>query len=421
MSCEIAELPDVETGSSFPTPGLPAFEELCAKLFSSPTLLIRKGPLPVVFRNEDLRAISALPGVGAPSPAFFDKTSFTFSDATGRIFANSLSELIGNQFISANPPIHGPVRKVLAPHLMPRSVAHLEPVAARIAAEVAGELSAADEFEFCETFAAPLAARFFGEFLGMTSAEIDQVAQHIYDLSPMFLRDKSAAELTAADRASRAYIDLIISVVERGLSSNRRSLFHEMATELAAIQLPSDPNSHGIVPSSLGLLLAANLMDAFHTAGVAAATTVFMLLMHPHYCEKVRADKTLVRPAVHEALRLLSPLTVTLKVALHPIEFGGVRIPADTPIVMLWAVGNRDPSCFETPNDYKLERSHRFESTFGGGAHICPGRFVADMVSQVTVREVLKHDWTLAAHPEFIGRSILSQVRSLRIRSQRTH
>jgi cytochrome P450 len=86
---------------------------------------------------------------------------------------------------------------------------------------------------------------------------------------------------------------------------------------------------------------------------------------------------------------------------------------------MLWAVGNRDPSMFADPDRYIIERNHGFESTFGGGAHICPGRYVADMISQVALREVLKHPWQLdpeALPAPFIDRSILSQLRSLRIR-----
>jgi hypothetical protein len=46
---------------------------------------------------------------------------------------------------------------------------------------------------------------------------------------------------------------------------------------------------------------------------------------------------------------------------------------------------------------------------------------VADMISQVALREVLKHPWQLnqeALPPSFIGRSILSQLRSLKIRGR---
>jgi cytochrome P450 len=425
MPNKIQDLPAIEITRAIPTPGQPEFEGFCKTLFASAPGLVRLGDTPVVFRNADLRKFAALPQVGAPPPLFYDTTSFTVKDETGSTFAPSLSELIGNQFICANPPIHAPVRRVLAPHLMPRSVALLEPTAARIAAGIAAELFEREHFDFCEHFAAKLAAGFFGGFLGMTNEEKIAVAGHIHDLAPMFLRDKNAAELLAADRAARNFTDLIVCAVDRLLSSAQPSLFHGMAAELAAIRLPSAPESDGLVPKSLGVLLASNLMDAFHTSGVAASTCVFMLLMHPSYLEKVRSDDTLIRPAVHEALRLLSPLTVTLKLARQELEFGGVHIPTNTPVVMLWAVGNRDPGVFADPDRYILERNHGFESTFGGGAHICPGRHVADMISQVALREVLKHPWQLepgALPPPFIGRSILSQLRSLKIRgSPRAH
>lgn len=418
---EIRDLPEVEIARAFPTPGQPGFEAFCNALFQTPGALVRVGDTPVVFRNADLRQFSAHPQVGAPPPAYYDKTSFTVQDARGSTFAASLSELIGHQVICANPPIHGPVRKVFAPHLMPKSVALLEPLAERVAAGIAAELQAQGEFDFCEKFAAKLAARFFGEFLGMTSGEKVAVAQYIQDLAPMFLRDKDATELLEADRAARSFTDLIVTAVDRLLSRGSPTLFNDMAAELAAIQVPSSPESDGLVPKNLGILIASNMMDAFHTSGVAASVSTFMLLMHPNSLEKVRSEGSLVKAAVHEALRLLSPLTITLKIARQDLEYGGVSIPRDTPVVMLWAVGNRDPSVFDNPDAYLIERSHRFESTFGGGIHICPGRYVADMISQVALREVLKQPWELASEakaPAFIDRSILCQLRSLKIRSE---
>lgn len=419
MATKIQDLPAIEVTRALPTPGQPGFEEFCKALFANASTLVRLGDTPVVFRNADLRKFAALPQVGAPPPVFYDATSFTVKDETGSTFAPSLSELVGNQFLCANPPIHTAVRKVLAPHLMPRSVALLEPIAASIAEGIAAELSEQEEFDFCEHFAAKLAARFFGEFLGMTAEEKIAVARHIHGLAPMFLRDKNSAELLAADRASRYFTDLITFAVDRKLSSGQPSLLHGMAAELAAITLPSSPESDGLVPKSLGVLIAANMLDAFHTSGVAASACAFMLLMHPTYLDKVRSDNTLIRPAVHEALRLLSPLTVTLKITRQELEFGGVSIPINTPVLMLWAVGNRDPSVFADPDRYIIDRNHGFESTFGGGMHVCPGRYVADMISQVVLREVLKHPWQLkpeALPPSFVDRSILSQLRSLQIR-----
>ena len=419
MPDRIQDLPEIEISRAIPTPGQPGFEDFCHTLFANASNLVRLGDTPIVFRNADLRKFAALPQVGAPPPRFYDTTSFTVTDETGSTFAPSLSELVGNQFICANPPIHAPVRKILAPHLMPKSVALLEPLATQTAECIAAELSEQNEFDFCEQFAAKLAARFFGEFLGMTAQEKIDVAGYIRNLAPLFLRDKNTAELLAADGAARNFTALITLAVNRKLSSNKPSLFHGMATELAAITLPSAPESDGLVPENLGLLIAANMMDAFHTSGVAASVSAFMLLMHPAYRDQVRSDARWIRPAVHEALRLLSPLTVTLKLARQELEFGGVLIPVNTPVVMLWAVGNRDPSVFADPDRYILERNHGYESTFGGGLHICPGRYVADMISQIALKEVIKHQWQLdpdALPPSFVERSILSQLRSLKIK-----
>jgi len=99
---------------------------------------------------------------------------------------------------------------------MPKSVALLEPIAARIAEGIAAELSEQDEFDFCEHFAAKLAARFFGEFLGMTAEEKIAVARHIHDLAPMFLRDKNAAELLAQTAHRET---LLISSPSRSIAS----------------------------------------------------------------------------------------------------------------------------------------------------------------------------------------------------------
>jgi len=109
MPNKIQDLPTIEITGAFPTPGQPEFEDFCKTLFANAPSLVRLGDTPVVFRNSDLRKFAALPQVGAPPPLFYDTTSFTVKDETGSTFAPSLSELIGNQFICANPPIHAPV------------------------------------------------------------------------------------------------------------------------------------------------------------------------------------------------------------------------------------------------------------------------------------------------------------------------
>lgn len=101
---------------------------------------------------------------------------------------------------------------------------------------------------------------------------------------------------------------------------------------------------------------------------------------------------------------------------MSEVEYAGVRIPAGTPIVMLWAVGNRDPSAFPEPDRFDLTRHHRHETTFGGGVHVCPGRYVANMMARVTIKEVCREPWRMSLDTrsvEWVGRSMLCQLAAL--------
>jgi cytochrome P450 len=419
MAIEYRSLPELPSTFPLPTPGMPGFEEMCATLFSQPSQIIRAGDRPVIFRNADLRQLAAHPSAGEFSPRMIAEHAFTLVHPDGRkTFAPALSRLIGNQFKMANPPVHQHVRRVLAPRLMPRAVAELEPAAERIAAELAAELAGCTAFDFARAFSARLAACFFGQLIGMTMQEMLESADCMHRLNSMFLRDKTEKELISADLAAEDFIELISRVTDRTLALGDNAIVEQMARELKAIPVKSDPELGGMVPESLGLMLASNLMDGFHTAGVGACNAVYMLLKHPAERAKVEADADMARGAVHEALRLLSPLTITQRYALSEFEYAGVRIPHHTIVIMLWAVGNRDPAVFSDPNTFSVTRSHRLESTFGGGAHLCPGRYVADMIAQVAVRETLRHSWKLGnGNPEaaFAPRSILCQLTALPI------
>jgi cytochrome P450 len=415
MATEIAELPKLPLSPK--NPGDPTFSAYCKQLFAQPSQLLRLNESPVAFRNQNLRELAAHPEVGQSPPAVLDRRSFTVTGQDGSdIFAPSLSRLIANQFFTANPPVHKPVRQVLAPHLMPVSVAALEPLAVRIAAELARELSELEGFDFCSRFAAQLCGRFFGELIGMTPAEERRVIELMAELGPMFLLQKSVSELRAADAAARAYMDLIAAVADRSCEAGENMLLKTMAKELSMLRVKSDPTRAGMVPDSVGLLLASNLLDGFHTAAVAASSAVYLLLMHPAERACVRDDLSLTRAAVHEALRLLSPLTITQRFTLSEIEYAGVRVPAGTSIVMLWAVGNRDPAAFPDPDRFLLTRNHRHETTFGGGVHVCPGRYVADMLARVTIREICRKPWHMSlatSGVEWVERSMLCQLASL--------
>lgn len=415
MTIEIAELPPLE--AAILSPGVAGFDEVCRRLFSQDSRLLRYEDKAVAFRNHDLRQLAADPRLGQTPPAVMGAQAFNVSDGRGgMIFGASLSRLIGNQFFTANPPIHKPLRQILARQLMPKSVAGLVSLAERITRQIIAEMPMNAPVDFTTQFAAPLTARFFGTLLGLTEEEENGVVHLSTALNPLFFLNKTVDELTAADAAAQQYITLITTAVNRTLAAGGNELINTMAAELAQLEIEDDPQRAGIVPESLGLMMASNLLDGFHTAAIAASNTVFLLLRHPHEMTRVRTDPALARAAVYESLRMLSPLTVTQRYALSEIEYATVRIPENTQVIMLWAVGNRDPLAFPDPDKFNLERPRRNETTFGGGVHICPGRHVAGMIAEVVVREVCARNVEIApatASYDWINRSALCHLVSM--------
>ncbi|MBN9063710.1 MAG: hypothetical protein BGP06_04630 [Rhizobiales bacterium 65-9] len=132
-------------------------------------------------------------------------------------------------------------------------------------------------------------------------------------------------------------------------------------------------------------------MDGVHTAALAAANTFFTLIGHPEALEVVRLSPQLVGRAIAEALRLEPPVLFLSRYVLKDFHYQGVIVPAGNIIAMLWAAGNHDPSVFPKPETFDMNRPQAGLTTFGGGIHICPGRYVGVMLVWVLIEEFESH------------------------------
>jgi cytochrome P450 len=162
-------------------------------------------------------------------------------------------------------------------------------------------------------------------------------------LSQALSRDDD--DLAVLDPAFAEYARLLNKAAERGLAEND-PLMMDLAAQLTALDFPDDPQRAGIVPKSVGDLLAGNLVDGFHTAVLASANTIYALVHHPEAMNAVRADPSLLPRAIAESLRLESPVIFLKRYVLEDFHYQGLTVPAASQIVMLWAAGNHDPNAF---------------------------------------------------------------------------
>jgi cytochrome P450 len=294
--------------------------------------------------------------------------------------------VISNQFFTNNPPLHGPIRKTLFNQISPKQTALMEDLARDTARGILAECAHQSEIDFTSDIAEKLTARFWGSILGMTPQEVVDVAAAVHDLTPLFFMDRSAEDTTRLERGAARYGQLVEGAAMRSVSGGGgHPMLAAIASALTNLDFAEDLATVGIVPRNVGAFMAGNLVDGFHTAALAATNTLYTLLRFPEVLAQVRAAPELLPRAILEALRLEPPVLMLKRYVLQDVTYDGMLIPKGTLISMMWAAGNHDPSVFADPTQFNLTRSHQGITIFGGGTHICPGRYVALMLTRILI------------------------------------
>ena len=114
------------------------------------------------------------------------------------------------------------------------------------------------------------------------------------------------------------------------------------------------------------------------------------------------ADRSLVDPAVEEALRYFSPVIALGRQATGDTKLGGCPIHEGDKLVMLFGCANRDPEEFDDPDTFDIDRFPNRHVAFGVGPHRCLGSNLARTEIAVAIEEVLNvlPDFELAGDPD---------------------
>jgi cytochrome P450 len=392
----IADLP--ELSEIIADPSVAGFPDDFADLFGGTqarllriTLYGQQGVM--VFRNKDLREMAANPAVGMAVEHGF------------------LQRLYRNQVFASNPPVHGPMRQVIARPLSPVGISSLVQLAKRVAAELIDEVVGRREIDFYSHFSERFTARFWGAVFEMTDGEVEHLTETVRATAPVFSLEHTPARVAAFSGAMDRYLDTVAEAIHRALDRGGNELLTSMAAGFDAVEGDGKPER-------LGEMIAANVYDGLHTVAVAGGNILYQLLLARDDLLAVRADPVLLSNAVTEGLRLWTPLIYTGRCALRDLEFSGTLIPRGTQIIMLWAAGNRDPGIFENPDRYDLFRTQQDERTFGGGVHICPGRYMVRMLTRTMLEAVLAPDIRIELtgdRPTWLKPSSLRQLNRLQV------
>jgi cytochrome P450 family 144 len=128
---------------------------------------------------------------------------------------------------------------------------------------------------------------------------------------------------------------------------------------------------------------------------------VRILAERPDLQSRLRSAPELIAAFIEEALRLESPFRFLLRTTLHDTNLGGVAIPEDATVLLLWGAANRDSATFDDADDVVLDRKvPRRHVAFGRGIHHCVGAPLARLEARVVLTSFLKQTEVFTLDPE---------------------
>ena len=123
-----------------------------------------------------------------------------------------------------------------------------------------------------------------------------------------------------------------------------------------------------------------------------ALTTNVLLYLWENPLERRRLidDPGLMNTAREEFIRFFAPQHAVARNVTHDIELSGVCMSAGDRIYMPWGAGNRDPEIFDDPERVDMARFPNRHIGFGAGMHRCVGSFIARVMFEEMLKQVLE-------------------------------
>lgn len=170
------------------------------------------------------------------------------------------------------------------------------------------------------------------------------------------------------------------------LEERRGAPRDDMLSDILDIVVDGEPISTETAISLAFLILAAG----HETTVGGIGGMLYQVAKDSSVRDRLLADPSLVPGAVEESLRLEPPLMGLGRVTTEDTTFEGVDLPQGDRVMLLYGAANRDPSVFEDPELFKIDRANNHHLGFGYGIHRCVGAPLARMEMRVVLEEVLR-------------------------------
>ena len=259
---------------------------------------------------------------------------------------------------------HADLRGVIGRPLTPKALADLRPEAEKLAIRLVDDLVIRRSFDAIADLAEVIPSTWVPDLLGWPADGRDRLLEW-----------------------GGAAFDGLGPLNDRALGAGTGILeMAAFAQEVASSVLPEGSMGAGILeaaargdigPEQCPMAFIDYLGPSLDTTISALGSSLWLFATHPDQWALLRSDRSRVKQAFNEVLRIESPISGFTRVTTRPVEIGGAELPTGSRLLVSFASANRDERRWEEPGRFDITRNSAGHVGFGYGDHACVGMGLA--------------------------------------------
>lgn len=276
--------------------------------------------------------------------------------------------------IFLDPPEHQTFRALINTWFAPKAVATYEAKARAIAIELIDALKPRGRCDFVTDFAQHLPIQVFMSIVNVPASDREQ----LLEWADGMVRPEKMEDVHAT-------LAKIFRYAAGKIAERRANPGEDLISKLTQAQVHGRPMTDPEITGMVSLILIGG-MDTVVSAISFAAN---FLAGSPAHRHQLVAQPDLIPKAVDELLRRF-PVVNQGRLVRNDTSYKGVEMKAGEMVIMPTTLANLDERRYPNPMDVDFNRATPLHTTFGNGAHRCPGSNLGRTEMKIFLQEWLQ-------------------------------
>lgn len=271
---------------------------------------------------------------------------------------------------------HRRFRAPLMRGLTPARIRRLESFVRTTAHRLINTVFDSGQMDIISQYAYPFALEVVLTLLGIPKEDVEQTRRWSHDwLMLMSVQQDEEAQVRCA-RSTVAFQHALAALIAERRASPQDDL-------ISALQLASVSGGQPLSEAELVILLQGLVLAGHESTTNMIGTGTLLLLERPAHWQMLCEHPEIIPQTVEEILRYDAPIQMFARTATQEVTIGGVTLPEDAALLLLYGSANRDERMFPQAHEFQPRRTPNPHLAFGHGPHFCVGAALARLEGRI--------------------------------------